>query len=177
MKKFVLVLCVSLFLCACGGGRGSASSASSSIPTNSAGFPDVAGVYAFKSDGGTFNCSDGERVPYFAEATNIVVSQTGNVVTFTGTSTTPTPSAGMTWTYVDLPSGNIDRSGGFVITGSRSGNITSPLAFVVEYDTITGTFTTSGFSGTISISKSTSLVSETASGTCDSSNAVTGEKL
>lgn len=170
MRKILSVIMV-LTLAACGGGGGGGSSPSWSGTVNSSGYPDVAGTYAFVFPAGTISCTGGETGPVAASSTNLVVSQTGNVITVTGSSPTP---AGYSVVSNTATSGNVEKSGTFIVTSSSV--FTSPTytagTIAGAYST-TGTFTPTAITGTLN----ETFTFSTISGSCAASLPFTATKL
>ena len=142
MKIYTVI--AAIFLAGC-----SASSEDSSAPetTNSSGFPEVSGTYAFTTGNVGFTCSDGSSGSIPPISNNAVISQINNVITI----------AAPPGTNTDIPGITVIEEGDNKGTVTTSGNFTTSKLMTAYFDqlalngsiqySLTGSFSNSGWSG------------------------------
>lgn len=144
MKKsflFLALVLLSLTLSCSGGGSSSGGGVSK--------IDNVAGTYAFTT--GTMNaaCSNGNSTSIPAFSQNYYISQSGNIVTITGGSA-PAP-VGATLLSSSPPTGTVDSGNNFVMNGSAILAVSGVSGQVTASINYSGTFTTTGWSGVVTI--------------------------
>jgi len=173
-EKLSIILTLAFVMSACGGGGGGNGSGNSTntIPLNAAGFPNVAGNYSFNTKDVSYSCTDGSSGTNTPIALNFTVSQTDNTLTLTQTGSTGT-IPGFTVTSITAAAGNVQKNAQFIINQSATATSTLiPGTLSVTYNT-TGTFTTTGWSGTYKYS----LYSAAYNATCNFTTTFTGDKI
>jgi len=138
-----------LLITACGGG-GSGGGDENSTPTwggpvNSSGYPEVAGLYSFKTGSISVSCTDGSSDTLSAIAFNITVTQTDNKISFqSDAGDTP----GITITETSGTSGNIETDASFIVTQTSTATVDGIAGNITLNYNLSGAFSTSGHSGT-----------------------------
>ena len=169
LKNSGIILFVGL-LSSCGGGGGDAAPVATA-PANSSGFPSVAGRYSFNTGTFNFTCSDGSTGTNPALALNVDVTQNANALTLVSTSAgSSTP--GLTVIDSTGTTGNVAADSSFILNQTTTANITGISGTVVLSYNQTGSFTSSGWSGTYTYSASSASF-----GSCTYVASYTGTKV
>jgi len=148
LRLVLLVAALSLNSCGGGGGGGTTTGNSSGWTgnVNSAGYPDVTGLYSCNVVAGSAVCSDGSGGTQAPLAMNFRISQINNQVTLVSTSTAGLP-AGTTILSADNFDGNVDLIGNFIIDQHIVARISSTPGNNTLTYTFTGTFVPNGWTG------------------------------
>lgn len=165
MSRIFSILILSIILTACGGGDSSPTS------TNSSGFPDVAGRYSFNTGSVSFSCSDGSTGTNPAIALNFDVTQNANVITLANTNASGN-IPGITIIDSTDSAGNVQENSSFIVTQIATANIDGISGTVNINYNVTGSFTSSGWSGTY-----TYTASSASFGSCRFTTSFTGSKI